>query len=351
MKAAVYFEQGRIELAEIPEPVLRDDGIVLRVRAASICGTDLKILRNGHVKLPEGQRRVLGHELAGDVVAVGDGQRSFGIGDRVSIAPNVGCGVCKQCRAGDANLCADYDAFGITLDGGFQERLYVPGFAVHRGNVFRIPDGVDYAAAALVEPFSCCYRGQRQIAIGFGDVVLVMGAGPIGTFHLLLAKLAGAAKVIVSDLAPARLEAARGFGADVVVDVSTNDLADVVMTETDGKGVDAIITAVSSPAVQTQAVELLAVNGRVNFFAGVPAGSSVTIDTNRVHYRSLTLAGSSGSNNADYLASMRLVGDGRADLSKLVTRRFRIGDISEAMAFAASGAGLKTVVEFDGQDP
>ena len=258
-------EPGRIELMDLPEPDLDDDGLVVHVRAASICGTDLKISRNGHFKLPAGQRRVLGHEFAGEVMEVGVGQQGFAVGDRVAVAPNVGCGMCRQCRAGDANMCADYDAFGITLDGGFEERLHVPGFAVHRGNVFRIPHGVGYAEAALVEPFSCCYRGQRQISVGFEDTVLVMGAGPIGIFHLLLAKLAGAGKVIASDLAPHRLEAARGFGADVVVDASSTDLAEVVMAETGGKGADAIVIAASSPALQGRAVELLAVNGRVNF--------------------------------------------------------------------------------------
>jgi L-iditol 2-dehydrogenase len=350
MKAAIYIEPGRIELEDVPKPVVEDDGLLVRVRAASICGTDLKISRNGHFKLPAGQRRVLGHELSGDVVEVGHGQHAFAVGDRVSVAPNVGCGICRQCRAGAANMCPDYDAFGITLDGGFEEYLHIPGFAVHRGNVFWVPEGVGYAEAALVEPFSCCYRGQRQIDIGFEDVVLIMGLGPIGTFHLILAKLAGTRKVIVSDLAPARLEAAKAFGADVVVNVSDTDLAEVVRQETGGQGADAIITAVSAPALQSQAVDLLAINGRVNFFAGVPAGSQVPIDTNKIHYRSLTLSGTTGQSNGDYLASLRLVGDGKADLTPLVSRRFALGDIHEAFEYAASGAGFKTVIEFGAEE-
>lgn len=348
MKAAIYVEPGRLEVEEIPVPSIREDDLLVRVRAASICGTDLKISKCGHFKIATEQRRVLGHEVAGEIVAAGPLVRGYSVGDGVTVAPNVGCGVCAQCRAGEANMCADYDAFGITVNGGFEEFLRIPGFAIQRGNVFRIPAGVGYDEAAIVEPFSCCYRGQRALRVGPKDVVLIMGAGPIGTFHLLLAKLVGARRVIVSDRAPARLESARQAGADLVVDVSTADLTEVVMAETGGRGADAVVTAVSNAAVQAQAVDLLAVNGRVNFFAGLGAGEKVQVDTNRIHYKGLTLTGTTGSSNADYLASLDLVGERRVDLSTLITAHFPIEQIHEAFAYAESAAGMKAVVTFDG---
>jgi threonine dehydrogenase-like Zn-dependent dehydrogenase len=348
MKAAVYLEPGRIEVAEVADAEILEDELLVRVRAASICGTDLRIFKHGHFKIPAGQRRVLGHEVAGDVVAVGARVKGFGVGDRVTATPNIGCGLCARCRVGDNNMCADYEAFGISLDGAFEEYLRVPGFALQRGNVFIIPDGVDYIEAALVEPFSCCYRGQRQLRVGFEDTVLVVGAGPIGTLHAMLARLAGARKVIVSDLSKTRLEMVRKAGADVVVDVSTTDLRDAVMAETDGRGVDVIITAVSSAAVQAQAVSLLATHGRVNFFAGLGAGGTVEIDTNRLHYQGLVLTGTTGSSNADYAAAMRLVGDRRVRLDPLVTATYPIEQIHEALEHAASGSGMKAMVLFDG---
>jgi threonine dehydrogenase-like Zn-dependent dehydrogenase len=347
MKAAVFLEPGRIEVTEVPDPEIVEDELLVRVRAASICGTDLRISKHGHFKIPAGQRRVLGHEVAGDVVAAGPRVKGYRVGDRVTVTPNIGCGLCSYCRAGDNSMCPDYEAFGISLDGGFEEYLRVPGFAIGRGNVFHVPDGVGYAEAALTEPFSCCYRGQRLLRVGYEDVVLVMGAGPIGTFHILLAKLAGARKVLVSDLAPARLEAAKRSGADVVIDVSTTDLAEAVMAETEGRGADVIVTAVSNAAVQAQAVQLLATHGRVNFFAGLGAGGTVEIDTNRVHYKGLTLTGTTGSSNADYLASLRLVGDRRVALDPLVTGRYPIERIHEALEHAASGSGMKAMVTFD----
>lgn len=347
MKAAVFLEPGRIVVEDVAEPVAGDDELLVRVRAASICGTDLRIFKHGHFKIPAGQRRVLGHEIAGDVVAAGPQVQGYAVGNRVTVTPNVGCGRCDHCRAGYNQMCADYEAFGISLDGGFQELLRVPGFAIARGNVFHIPDGVDYPEAALVEPFSCCYSGQRKLHVSCEDNLLVMGAGPIGAFHIMLGRLAGARQIIVSNTRRPRLDFAARLGANVLVDVSVEDLAAVVATQTDGLGVDVAITCVSVPAVQRQAVELLATHGRVNFFAGLGTADFPAIDINRVHYRGLTLTGTTGSSNADYASSLRLVGDRRVDLGALVSAQFPIEHIADAFDHASSGSGMKAVVRFD----
>jgi threonine dehydrogenase-like Zn-dependent dehydrogenase len=346
MKAAVFHEPGKIIVEDIPDPAARVDEIVVQVRAASICGTDLRIAKHGHFKIPPGTRRVLGHEVAGDVVEVGADVKGYAVGDRVTVTPNVGCGLCRWCRQGLNNMCADYEAFGISLDGGFAEYVRVPGFALQRGNVFHVPDGVPYADAALTEPFSCCYRGQQALQVGFEDTVLVIGAGPIGAFHVMLSALAGAKRIIAANAGTERLEIARKLGAHAVVDVTTADLADVVNSETDGRGADVVIAAVSSAAVQSQAVDLLATHGRLNFFAGLGAGGTAEVDTNRVHYKGLVLTGTTGSSNADYAASLALVGDGRVHLGKLVTATFPIEHLDAAVKHAASGSGMKAMVVF-----
>ncbi|MGP3991968.1 alcohol dehydrogenase catalytic domain-containing protein [Streptomyces sp. 3N207] len=350
MKAAVLHRPGALTVEEVAEPDVGADELLVRVRAASICGTDLRILKHGHFKIPDGQRRVLGHEVAGDVVAIGPAVTGFREGMRVSVTPNVGCGRCDMCRHGYNNMCADYEAFGISIDGGFQELLRVPGFAVQRGNVFGVPDGVSYAEAALVEPFSCCYSGQRALRVGSEDVVVISGAGPIGAFHVLLGKLAGARKVIVSNRSRPRLDLAAGLGADVCASVEEQDLAQVVREHTDGRGADVVITAVSDPQVQAQAAELLATHGRLNYFAGLGARQTIPVDSNAVHYKGLTLTGTTGSTNGDYGRCLRLVGERRVDLSPLVSEVFPVEKIHDAFAYAASGAGLKAVVAFNG-DP
>ncbi|MFE9360511.1 zinc-dependent dehydrogenase [Streptomyces olivaceoviridis] len=348
MKAAVLHEPGSVSVEELPEPAVGADEVLVQVRAASVCGTDLRIFKHGHFKLPAGQARVLGHEVAGDVVAVGGQVAGFHPGMRVSVTPNVGCGRCDMCRHGFNNMCADYEAFGITMDGGFQEFLRVPGFAVQRGNVFELPEGISYAEAALVEPFSCCYSGQQALRVGPEDVVVIAGAGPIGAFHVLLGKLAGARKVIISNRSRPRLDLAARLGADVCVSVRERDLADVVREHTDGRGADVVITAVSDPQVQAQAVDLLATHGRLNYFAGLGTAGSVPVDTNKVHYKGLTLTGTTGSTNGDYGRCLQLVGDRRVDLSPVVGQAFELGKIHDAFAYAASGAGMKAMIAFGG---
>jgi len=347
VKAACFYGSGGIVVEDVDVPEILDDELLVRVRAASICGTDLRILKAGHSSIPAGTRRVLGHEVAGDVAEVGSRVQGFAQGERVAIAPCIGCGRCEDCIAGDNNACASVEILGIAFDGGFQEFLRVPRTALERGNVIRIPDTVGYAEAAVVEPLSCCFRGQRQIGVGFRDTVVIMGAGPIGVLHMLLARLAGARKVIVSDVAVSRLDVAGDLGADVVVDAANADLMETVTKETYGRGADVVVTAVSDPVVQSQAVELLAPKGRLCLFAGLSASTRVEIDTNRVHYKGLTLTGTTGASIADYAACLRLVGEQRIDLAPVITGTFSLQRIREAIEHSASRSSLKAVVQFD----
>jgi threonine dehydrogenase-like Zn-dependent dehydrogenase len=347
MKAAVFHEPGHLTVEEKPVPVVGRDDVLVKVRAASICGTDLRILRNGHFKLPPGTPRVLGHEVAGQVVQVGTEVTTLAPGDRVSVTPNVGCGRCRWCRRGLNNMCPDYEAFGITIDGGFAEYLLVPGFALARGNAFALPEALSYEDAALVEPFSCCVRGQDALDVGVDDTVVVVGTGPIGLFHIMLAKLAGARRVIASNWTAPRLEAAKAAGADVLVEAQHEDLAAVVADVTDGRGADVVITCVSSPEVQSQAVDLLGTHGRANFFAGLGKGQRVPVDTNRLHYKGIRLTGTTGSSNADYERALGLAGDGRVSFRGVVSRTFGLDQIDAALEHAASGHGMKAMVVFD----
>jgi len=344
MKAALYTAPGRIELAEVDVPEIGADDLLVRVRAASICGTDLRIFQHGHFKIPAGTRRVLGHELAGEVVAAGERVRGYPVGTRVAVAPNVGDGTCDMCRRGLNNMCPRYEAFGVSLDGGFQEYMRIPGFALQQGNVFALPDGVDWRAAALVEPLSCAWHGMDKLGVGADDVVVIVGAGPIGLLHLLLSRVLGARRTIVASSPGPRLALARELGADVVVDVRAERLEEVVRRETGGRGADVVVTCVSKPEVMSESIGLLATLGRVNFFGGLGRGADVPIDANRVHYGGLLVTGTTGSRNADYAASLRLVADGRVDLARLVTRTFPFARVQDAFAAAASKQEIKVML-------
>ena len=272
-----------------------------------------EILRGVHRKFGPGVVRAPGHEVVGAIADIGAGVgRGLGVGQRVFVAPNIGCGHCRQCLRGENNLCANYEALGITLDGAFAEFLRIPAPFVEQGNLMPFPDALDGAAVALAEPFACVLRGQRALNVGGGDAVLILGAGPIGVMHALAAKAAGAERILVSDLMPARLTMAARMGADRVVNVSEESLADVVAAETEGRGADVVVVAAGVREAMESAPALAAINGRINFFAGLGAGDTVVrLDSNLIHYRELIVTGTSACSTDDCRRSLELISSGK----------------------------------------
>lgn len=345
MHAAVYEGPGEMALRERPAPEPEPGGAVVRVLACGICGTDLRIAKGAHSAYADGAGRIPGHEIVGEVVALGDGATGPAPGKRVFVAPNLGCGDCPACRAGRINLCGHARAFGITFDGGFAELMAVPADAVRQGNLLAVPAGLDPAVASAVEPLACVLRGQRAIAVAGGDRVLVCGAGPIGLLHVLLARAAGA-RVIVSEPHARRRRQAGVFGAGTLIDPDAQDVRAAVMQATDGAGADVVITAAPVAALQEQAPSLAAVGGRINFFGGLPSGAStIALDSNVVHYRELTITGTTANDVGDCRRALELIADGRVDLGRLITARFGIEDTEAAFAAAAGGSELKVVIE------
>lgn len=347
MRAAVFREPGVIEIDDIPVPAIGSDEVLVRVRAASICGTDLRIMKHGHFRLPAGQHRVLGHEVAGEIAEAGGEVRGFAVGDRVSVVPNVGCGRCRMCLRGLNQLCPDYAAFGITMDGAFEEYMRVPAAAIARGNLMHVPDALSFEEAAILEPISCCLHGQRKVDLQPDDVVVIVGAGPIGCFHTLLAKQQGVQTVIVSNTRQPRLEIARRMGADITINISEQDLHEEVRRITGGEGADVVITCVSKPDVIAGATDLIGRLGRINVFSGLGDQGRPAIDVNSLHYREQTITGTTGSSVRDYADVMSIAASPDVDLSPAITDRFPLEDIRAAMAQSASGTGMKSVILFD----
>ena len=343
MRAAVFEGAGRIQLREAMLPAIGEDEVLVRIRAAAICGTDLRIYKAGYHRIPEGSRRVLGHELAGEIVEAGR-LAGWRPGTRVVVAPNVGCGRCELCRKGFNQLCLQNEILGITLDGAFQDCMRLPAAAVRGGNVFALPPEVSFEEAALIEPLSCCYSAFRGLRVTQEDSVLVIGVGPIGACHIMLARLAGARQVIAAGRRDERLVVATAFGAHASVNAAQRDLKVEIMRLTEGRGVDVVIVAASVPELQALALELAAIHGRVSFFGGLPARTLVPLDTNLVHYRALQLSGTTGSSNEDFHRTLQLVAEGRVPVGRLVGRRFALTEIHAALDHALSRPGSKTVV-------
>ncbi|HEY9593412.1 MAG TPA: alcohol dehydrogenase catalytic domain-containing protein [Spirochaetia bacterium] len=345
MRAARLYGKEDLRVESVPDPVIGEGDILLKIKAAAICGTDIRMYRNGAKNATPETPLILGHEIAGIIEKVGPGVSGYREGMRVAVAPNMGCGVCDECVSGNTQLCSTYRAFGINIPGAFAELMRIPTEAVRQGNIAPIPDGVDFASAAMVEPLSCVYNAFRRIAIAPGDTVLVIGAGPIGLMHAKLALMAGAAKVFMNDLSAERMALCTEREPGILA-LPADGLAERILEETKGRGLSVCITAAPSAEAQIMALELAGLNARVMFFGGLPAGKSkVPLDTNLVHYKQLTITGITRSSISQYRACLGLIAARRLVVEDLATRRSGLDGIHDSFAQIMQGRGLKAVVE------
>jgi L-iditol 2-dehydrogenase len=347
MRAAFLYGKDDLRLEESPEPTIGAGEILLRTVSASVCGTDIRMLRNGHPFATRDQPLIIGHEMAGTIAQVGAGVKGFRVGQRVCVAPNYNPIATPLVAKGEGHLDPGYRALGIHEHGAFAEFVRIPRDAVQQGNVFPVPEHVSFAAAALVEPLACVYNAYEKARTGAGDVVLIIGAGPIGMMHAKLSRMAGAARVILSDVNEARLALARSLDPELIT--VTGDPGAELMRLTGNEGADVIITACPIADVQTRAIELAAVNGRVIFFGGLPKGKSIVpLDTNLIHYRQLVVTGTTRQSLRHFQKTLDLIATRAIDVEDLITSTHPIDDIEVAIANAANGRGLKTRIAFEG---
>ncbi len=346
MLAAVYHGPQDIRLEEIPIPEIEAGDVLIKVLNANICGTDLRIYKGGHRHYPPGTRRVPGHEVVGEIAKLGASVAGYSVGQRVFVAPNMGRSHNRATISGNNNMDPHFQAIGINLDGAFAEYMRVPVLAIQQGNLMHMDTSVDPAVAALIEPLACVLRGQNALNVRDGDVVVVMGAGPIGIMHVKLANLRGAVRVIVSEPAAGRREQALALGADRVVDPLTEDLQAVVMEESASRGADVIIVAAPSKAAQESTFDIAAIGGRINFFGGLPKDDPIiNFNANTVHYKELVVTGTTACSTYDCLRAADLVNSGRMDLAPLVTARFPLTEAAAAYDAAADGTNMRVSLE------
>jgi len=344
MRAAVLEDLNRLVVKDVPDPQVGPGEILVRVRACAVCGSDVRIYHHGNPRVKPPQ--ILGHEIAGDVVAVGAGVDKFDVGDRIATAADVPCGVCEYCRDGMGNNCAINYALGYQFQGGFAELLPLNQITVNYGPVHRIPDGMSYETATLAEPLACCLNGLERSLLEPGESVLIVGAGPAGILLAEAATALGAGMVILAQRSPKRLELAKSFHADAFIATDRQDLIQAVMALTAGRGVDIAITACASPEAQEQALAVVRARGRVNYFGGLPRGSRpVSLDSNVIHYKECCVHGSHGSVPRQHKVALDLLAKGRVRADGLITHRFPLERIEEAFAAQEQRLGLKVLVE------
>lgn len=346
MLALRLYGPNDVRLDEVPVPQIKDGEILLKTEAAAICGTDVRMWKNGATGVDGHHPLTLGHEFSGEIVEVGKNVAFYKKGMKVSMQPNIGCGVCDRCVAGNFHLCDHYRAFGINMDGAFAEYVRIPEEAVTRSNLSLRPAGVTAAEAAIVEPFSCAYNGFLKCRVSPGEMALVVGAGPIGIMHTQLLHMAGA-KVLMNDISKDRLEFCKTLMPYITV-YSGNDLEGFVREWTGGVGLDVAVTACPVPSVQAAVLPLMNYGGRVNFFGGIPADKQpVQINTNLIHYHELYVTGSTRSSIAQYRKVLDFVSKGLIDAKSLITDRYKLSDAMTALDRAASAVGVKHVFCFE----
>jgi L-iditol 2-dehydrogenase len=334
-------------LEEVPESSCPRDGALLRVVACGICGTDVRAFYNGDRRIEPGW--ILGHEITGQVVEIGpeaDGRLEAGAGDLVHVISTLHCGACRVCRSGNEHLCSQAGLMGFDYPGAYAEYVAVPEVALK--NVYPVPDGLDAAASTFADPLSDAICGHKDLGIGPGQTVIVVGGGPIGTAHAALALAEGAEEAWLFETEARRLELAHEvLGGERLryLNVSEEDPAEYVQRETED-GADVVIVATSNPAAQEGALELAAPRGRVLFFGGLPKGvDAIRFPSNVLHYREVSVHGSYASRREDQRRALEMLAENAHGVRKIVNERIPLEETPNAFSRLRKGEALKIVVE------
>lgn len=347
MTAAVLHGREDLRLDRIERPSAGPGELVVQVKAALTCGTDLKVFRRGYHAKMLTANRLFGHEVAGTVVETGAGVTQFRRGDRVVPLNSAPCDACFYCEAGQQNLCEDL----LFNNGAYAEYIGVPERIVRR-NTLLLPESMSFEEAALTEPLACVMRGLEESQVRAGQSVIVLGAGPIGLLFIHAAALRGAHVIAVVKRAD-QVGTAQRLGAEAVVRVT--EVADPVTAAREltpnGRGADVVLEAVATPEAWQWATLMARKGGVVNFFGGPPAGTTVSLDTNLVHYSDLTLKASFHHTPATVRQAFELLASGRFQSQEFLTGRAPLSDVSRVFESMLQRpvdgmrAQVKTVIE------
>ena len=325
MRAAVLRGREDLRVEDVARPQAGPGELVLRVDVALTCGTDLKVFRRGYHAKMLTLDRLFGHEVAGTVVEVGEGVQGFALGQRVLPLNSAPCDTCFFCKAGQQNLCEDL----LFNNGAYAEFLRVPARIVAK-NTLHVPAAMPLEHAALTEPLACVVRGLEESNARAGQTAIVLGAGPIGLLFIHAASLAGLHVIAVVKRID-QVATARAFGAEQIVRVGdVDDPVEAARELTpDGRGADIVVEAVATPEAWQWAVRMARKGGLVNLFGGPPAGTSVDLDTNLIHYSDLTLKASFHHTPATVRAAFDLLRSGRFECDRFLTGEATLEDVPE----------------------
>lgn len=339
MQRAIMHAANDMTIETIDVPALAEGEILLKVTAALLCGTDVRIFtgrKTKNVTLPS----TLGHEIGAEIADCnGPLPEGLAVGDQVCVYPLVPCGECVACRKGHENICKNRVAFGYQLAGGLSQYIVVPANA--RQNVIKL-DGVSAPEAAIVEPLACALNAQNIAKVKGADAVLVVGCGPLGLMHIQLAKAQGVAKVFAVDPNTARHDLARQYGAELVLSPG-DDVAQQIFEASDG-GIDVLIMAIGRPDACYPYLGILAPGARISAFAGFNSGDMLEFVANDIHYNEWEVVGASSCRLENFLQVQELVASGKLRVAELVGTQLPLAQTLEALDLAASGRDMRVGV-------
>ncbi|MCX6593376.1 MAG: zinc-binding dehydrogenase [Acidobacteria bacterium] len=340
MLAAVLYGKEQVKVEPVAVPQVGPGDLLVRVKAALTCGTDVKVFRRGYHARMIVPPALFGHELAGDVVATGDQVTRFQTGQRIMAANSAPCGHCFYCSKGVENLCEDL----LFNNGAYAEYIRIPARIVER-NTYELPAHVSYQDAALAEPLACVLRGVEETGIHPGDNVVVIGLGPIGLMFVRVAALRGA-RVIAIGRRPTQLERAGALGAQVLLTADDSlSLVTAVRDVTKDHGADVAIEAVGSPQTWQEAVQMVRRGGTVNFFGGCPSDTTVPIDTQHLHYSEITLKASFHHTPKHIQSALDMISAGHVTARQFVNREEPLSKLLDVFKHLMSHNGhLKTAI-------
>lgn len=341
MKSCVYEGEKRIIYIDKEKPS-PNGGAVAKVQYASICGTDLRSYRFGNSKLDF--RRTVGHEACMVIESADKKITDYQVGERIMVAPAIGCGECLSCRRGHTNMCENLKTIGFEYDGTFSEYCYIPQQAFKMNNVIRVPDNVSSVSACVAEPVACAINGQSFLKIQRGENVLIFGAGYLGCIHAELALLSGADKVIIAEPSEKRRNQASKYLPDIIVlDSSSDDFIDTARDAGGKNGIDVAITACPAGVTHTQAQIIINSEGRISLFGGLAGVSSGFLDSNLIHYKELSIFGVHASTPDHNRKALELISGGRLKVEKYVDI-FELKDADSAFNSLLSEQSVKAVL-------
>jgi L-iditol 2-dehydrogenase len=341
MKAAVFECIEKIVVKEVDIPQCEEDGILVRVEACGICGSDIRNYHSGlRIDIKE---QIMGHEIAGVVEEVGRKVKKFKVGDKVAIAPDVSCGECYYCKRGLPNLCLNHRLIGTHWPGGFAQFIYLPAEIISHGIINYIPEGLTFEEATISEPASSVVACQEYNNVSLGDTVVIIGDGPIGCLHLEVARARGASRIIMVGLT--RLDIVKKFSPDYLIDAGSQDPVKEVLEITNGLGADIAIVANSAVKTHEQGVEMVRKRGKVIIFGGLPKDKPMTtLNSNLIHYNELSLVGAFSYPVYAHEKALNLIALKKINAKNYIDKIVPLEEIEEGIKYAEQGKALKVVV-------